>query len=199
MGALFLDQGEAVYLRRDLADRDDARERLRVLAAATGADLDAPAVSDADIRSGRAFPFLPFLAGVHTVLDVGDAHGAASDYFAQEYPHATVRSVDAIDADRDDREPVAIVKIDTARPTPETLSPLGAQVAQVQAFYVVHHDRADMPAVDRLLEATHELYLGSVFLDRGISVYLRRDLADLDAANARLLEIFAARFNEAKA
>ncbi|MCB0976181.1 MAG: FkbM family methyltransferase [Acidimicrobiales bacterium] len=46
------------------------------------------------ILDGLTYPALPFLRDVRTVLDVGANCGAASVYFAQQFPGATVHAVE---------------------------------------------------------------------------------------------------------
>lgn len=138
-GTFLLDQGECVYLRRDLADRP--RE-------------------PAELVLDDALPFLPFVGdggdiGVVTATGNGDA---------------IRRHLGALYG------PARIVEItDLARCSPA-----------VKVVYAQFESRAAREAVERALDATHELYLGSARLDDGYGVYLRKDLANLESAHGYL-------------
>src|SRR5262249_3109434 len=108
-GVNFLDQGECIYLRRDLAALPAATERLRELLGLLPADAQPPTppappktfeieVDDGgtvpfacagdllsrwvhgDILGGKTYPHLPFVSDVQVVFDVGANCGAASVY-----------------------------------------------------------------------------------------------------------------------
>jgi hypothetical protein len=57
-------------------------------------------------------------------------------------------------------------------------------------LYVEYDSRQARRDLGRLLDDTHELFSGSMLLDQGECTYLRRDLAEGDAASNRLVELF---------
>lgn len=89
-------------------------------------------------------------------------------------------------------ERIDILKIDTEGCEIDVLRSLGPLVATTKVIYLEYHSRADRRALGPLLEPSHELYAGKMFLDQGECVYLRRDLAELPEANRPLSEMFAA-------
>ena len=62
----------------------------------------------------------------------------------------------------------------------------------VKVLFVEYDSRHARRALGRLLDATHELYIGNMFLDQGECTYLRADVAELDAATEHLRRAFAA-------
>ena len=67
----------------------------------------------------------------------------------------------------------------------------------VKACYLEYDSRQARRDIARLLDPTHELYTGSMFLDQGECLYLRTDLAALDAATEELRAIFARGYADA--
>ena len=79
-------------------------------------------------------------------------------------------------------------------PVLESLAPL---LPDVKVAYVEYGSRQARRDLARLLDPTHELLSGSMLLDQGECVYLRCDLAEGDAAPARLVELFFRKMQEA--
>lgn len=69
----------------------------------------------------------------------------------------------------------------------ESLSPL---LPTVQVLYVEYDSRDDRRRIDRILEPTHHLYAGKIFLDQGELVYLSHTRADEPAATDHLRSLF---------
>ena len=61
----------------------------------------------------------------------------------------------------------------------ESLAPL---LPTVKVLYVEYDSRQARRALARLLDPTHELYVGKMFLDQGECTYLRSDFASDPAA-----------------
>ena len=72
------------------------------------------------------------------------------------------------------------------------LEGLAALLPTVKVVFVEYDSRHARKALGRLLDATHELYVGNMFLDQGECTYLRADVAELDAATEHLRLAFAA-------
>jgi hypothetical protein len=95
-------------------------------------------------------------------------------------PWAAEHGIDRID----------ILKVDVELcevPVLESLAPL---LPTVKVLYVEYGSRQIRRDIARLVDPTHELYAGVMFLDQGECVYLGRDLVDLDAANDHLRQSF---------
>jgi len=67
-------------------------------------------------------------------------------------------------------------------------------VPTVKVLYVEYDSRGSRRALNRLLDDTHDLFVGTMLLDQGECVYLRRDLAELDDATERLRELLRSSF-----
>lgn len=87
---------------------------------------------------------------------------------------------------------IDILKVDVEGCEIEVLEGLAALLPTVKVLYVEYDSRHARKALGRLLDGTHELYTGNMFLDQGECSYLRADLADLDAATEQLRRAFAA-------
>ena len=81
---------------------------------------------------------------------------------------------------------IDILKVDVEGCEVEVLTSLTALLPTVQVLFVEYDSREARKAIGRLLDATHELYVGRMLLDQGECVYLRTDLAQLDAATEHL-------------
>lgn len=89
-------------------------------------------------------------------------------------------------------ESIDLLKVDVEGCELEVLGSLLPLLPTVKVLYVEYDDRHARRALDRLLEPTHELYLGVMLtLDQGECAYLRSDLADHQEAIPRLRDIFA--------
>jgi len=87
---------------------------------------------------------------------------------------------------------VDIVKVDVEGVETEVLRSLSSVLQQVKVVYVEYESRADRRTIDKILEPTHALYSGKVFLDQGELVYLANDLADQPEATDHLKAMLAA-------
>jgi FkbM family methyltransferase len=95
---------------------------------------------------------------------------------------ATEHGIDRID----------VLKVDVEGAEVEVLTSLAHLLPTVKILYVEYDSRHARRAIAQLVDSTHELYIGSEFLDQGEVVYLRKDLADDPAATQRLRELLAA-------
>ena len=84
-----------------------------------------------------------------------------------------------------------MLKVDADGGEIHVLEGLAPLLPTVKVLYVHYDSRQALRDLDRMLAASHELYMGLVFLDRGACIYIRRDLADLPAAGERLQELVA--------
>src|SRR5690606_29800180 len=87
---------------------------------------------------------------------------------------------------------IDILKVDVEGAEVEVLLSLGELLATVKVLYVEYDSRRARRAIAGLLEGTHELYVGSLLLDQGEIIYLRRDLADRPAATEQLRRMLMA-------
>ncbi|MGH9227183.1 MAG: FkbM family methyltransferase [Acidimicrobiales bacterium] len=87
---------------------------------------------------------------------------------------------------------IDILKVDVEGCEVEVLEGLGDLLPTVKLLFVEYDSRRARKALGRLLDPTHELYIGKQFLDQGECVYLRADVAGLDAATELLRDAFAA-------
>jgi hypothetical protein len=145
-GMEFLDQGECIYLRADLADLPEAHARLQQMEAEAAPghqppedEADAIDVSP-DLGSQRdrslaltegAYPRLPFVDDVAVVLDAGARYGAATVVMAGHHPTARIHAFEP-DAGR-----VQYVERNTA----------GLPNVAVHPFGLGEHDHETGPAV----------------------------------------------------
>jgi FkbM family methyltransferase len=89
-------------------------------------------------------------------------------------------------------ERIDILKVDVEGCEIEVLEGMAALLPTVKVLYVEYDSRHARKALGRLLDGTHELYTGNMFLDQGECSYLRADLADIDAATEHLRRAFVA-------
>jgi len=85
-----------------------------------------------------------------------------------------------------DIDRIDVLKVDVEGCEVDVLESLAGLLPTVKVLYLEYDSRQSRRTLDRLLAPTHELYTGLAFLDQGECVYLRKDLADLDAANEHL-------------
>jgi hypothetical protein len=86
---------------------------------------------------------------------------------------------------------IDILKVDVEGAEIEVLSGLAPLLPTVKVLFVEYDSREARRELGRLLDATHELYTGMMFLDQGECIYLGADLAALDAATEHLRRSFA--------
>jgi FkbM family methyltransferase len=87
-------------------------------------------------------------------------------------------------------ERIDVLKLDVEGCEIPVLESLGPLLPQVKVAYVEYGSRQARRDLARLLDPSHELLAGSMLLDQGECVYLRSDLAEGEAASARLVELF---------
>jgi FkbM family methyltransferase len=87
---------------------------------------------------------------------------------------------------------IDILKVDVEGCEVEVLEGLADLLPTVKVVFVEYDSRHARRALGRLLDATHELYIGNMFLDQGECTYLRADVAGTDAATEHLRRAFAA-------
>jgi FkbM family methyltransferase len=87
-------------------------------------------------------------------------------------------------------ERIDVLKVDVEGcegPVIESLAPL---LPNVKVLYLEYDSRRARRDIAALVEPTHELYIGKMFLDQGECVYLAKGLAELDAATETLQRLF---------
>ena len=87
---------------------------------------------------------------------------------------------------------IDVLKVDVEGAEVEVLTSLAHLLPTVKVLYLEYDSREARRTIDDLLGPTHEIYLGSLFLDQGEVVYLRKDFADHPDATERLRELLAA-------
>lgn len=92
-----------------------------------------------------------------------------------------------------DIDRIDVLKVDVEGCEVEVLESLGDLLPAVKVLYVEYDSRQARRDIARLLDATHELYTGMLLLDQGECIYVKNDLADLDAAGAHLRHLFVSR------
>jgi FkbM family methyltransferase len=73
---------------------------------------------------------------------------------------------------------VDVLKIDVEGAEIGVLTGLASLLPTVKVLYVEYDSRHSRHEIDAILDNTHELYTGMLFLDQGECIYLRKDLAD---------------------
>ena len=87
---------------------------------------------------------------------------------------------------------IDVLKVDVEGSEVDVLTSLAPLLPTVKLLYVEYSSRAARRDVARLVEDTHELYIGKMFLDQGECAYISRAVAQLDAANEWLRSHFVA-------
>ena len=102
-------------------------------------------------------------------------------------PWAQANGIDRID----------VLKVDVEGCEVDVLQSLSGLLPTVKALYVEYDSRDVRTAIAHIVEPTHELYVGALFLDQGECIYLRKDLADLEVATEHLRQgLIASRAGE---
>jgi FkbM family methyltransferase len=91
-------------------------------------------------------------------------------------PWATRSGIDHID----------VLKIDVEGCEVDVLESLASFLPTVKALYVEYDSRHARKRIDDIVEATHDMYKGLVFLDQGECLYLRKDIARLGTSKEYL-------------
>jgi FkbM family methyltransferase len=87
---------------------------------------------------------------------------------------------------------IDVLKVDVEGVEVEVLLSLGELLPTVKVLYLEYDSRRARRAIAGIVEGTHELYVGSLLLDQGEIVYLRRDLADRPEATEQLRRMLMA-------
>lgn len=85
---------------------------------------------------------------------------------------------------------IDVLKLDVEGCEVDVLESLGSLLGTVKVLYVEYDSREARRDIDRILEPTHDLYAGKVFLDQGELVYLSRHEANREIATDHLRSIF---------
>ena len=91
---------------------------------------------------------------------------------------------------------IDVLKIDVEGCEIGVLEGLADLLPTVKVLYVEYDSRQSRRDIESMLDATHELYTGMLFLDQGECIYLRKDLADRDAATEFLRELLRLRWTD---
>lgn len=89
-------------------------------------------------------------------------------------------------------ERIDVLKVDVEGCEVEVLESLAGLLPTVKVLYVEYDSREARRDIERLLDPTHDLYVGKLLLDQGECVYLRKDLADGAAATDHLRQVVGA-------
>jgi len=81
---------------------------------------------------------------------------------------------------------IDVLKVDVEGCEVDVVDSLREFLPTVKVLYLEYDSREARKALNRILDDTHDLYVGMMLLDQGECVYLRKDVADLDAATERL-------------
>ncbi|MFP5255290.1 MAG: FkbM family methyltransferase [Acidimicrobiia bacterium] len=115
---------------------------------------------------------------VGSVVRVDEAGGSEEVELRAAGPWAAAHGIDRID----------VLKLDVEGAEVEVLESLAPLLPTVKVLFVEYDSRQARQRVAELVEPSHELYVGILFLDQGEATYLRRDLADHPGAREHLLE-----------
>jgi FkbM family methyltransferase len=91
---------------------------------------------------------------------------------------------------------IDVLKVDVEGCEIDVLESLAGLLPTVKVLYVEYDSRQARRDIDRMLDETHEIYRGLLLLDQGECIYLRKDLAGLDAATECLRELLQAGWND---
>jgi FkbM family methyltransferase len=80
---------------------------------------------------------------------------------------------------------IDVLKVDVEGAEADVISSLHELLPTVKALYLEYDSRAARRDLEALVEPTHELYVGVMYLDQGECIYLRRDVADDPRARER--------------
>ena len=87
---------------------------------------------------------------------------------------------------------IDVLKVDVEGVEVDVLMSLADLVTTMKIVYLEYDSRRARRLIAALLEPTHELYVGSMFLDQGEIIYLRRDFADRPEATEHLRSMLVA-------
>jgi FkbM family methyltransferase len=96
-------------------------------------------------------------------------------------------------------ERIDLLKVDAEGCEPEILESLWDVLAFVKVIYVEYDSVQARRHIDRLLDPSHELCHGMLFLDQGEMIYVSRHVLDSDeTAQAAIIEFFRDRLAKAR-
>lgn len=122
--------------------------------------------------------------------DSGMSSLVASDWATESRETVMVRSAGGWAAEHGvDR--IDVLKLDVEGSEVDVLESLGSLLSTVKVLYVEYDSRDARRDIDRILEPTHDLYAGKVFLDQGELVYLSKHEANRPEATEHLRSVFA--------
>jgi FkbM family methyltransferase len=91
---------------------------------------------------------------------------------------------------------IDVLKVDVEGSEVAVLQGLAGRLPTVKLLYLEYDSRQARRTLDRLLEPTHVLYSGVMFMDQGEIIYLRNDIADLAAATDHLRAMLRAQMGD---
>jgi len=92
---------------------------------------------------------------------------------------------------------IDVLKLDVELCEVDVLESLVDLLPTVKVLYVEYGSRQIRRDIERILDATHELYEGVMYLDQGECIFIRKDLADLDAAHEFLKQLVRKQWTDA--
>jgi FkbM family methyltransferase len=120
--------------------------------------------------------------------DSGMSSVIRSEWNTEEHEVVTLRNA-ATWAAENAITAIDLLKVDVEGVEVEVLEAMSTYVPTVKVLYVEYDSRAARRSIAKLLEPTHELFIGKLFLDQGEITYIRRDLAEAPSATAWLQSI----------
>lgn len=91
---------------------------------------------------------------------------------------------------------IDVLKVDVEGCEVEVLESLAQLLPTVKVLYVEYDSRQARRDVARLVDETHELFTGVLFLDQGECTYVNSDLVDLDSASDFLRDFLRRRLSK---
>lgn len=97
-------------------------------------------------------------------------------------------------ADEHSIDVIDLLKVDVEGCEVMVLRSLAARLPRVKVIYVEFDSRRARHEIEALLAPSHDLYIASILLDQGECTYVRKDLAELEAATDFLRQALADTF-----
>jgi FkbM family methyltransferase len=120
--------------------------------------------------------------------DSGMSSLIRSEWNTDEFEIVTIRNASAW-ATESGITTIDILKVDVEGVEVEVLQSLAEFLAETKVIYVEYDSHHARRVIANLVEQSHELFVGKLFLDQGEITYVRRDLAEAPAATAWLRSI----------
>ncbi|NNE73106.1 MAG: FkbM family methyltransferase [Acidimicrobiales bacterium] len=121
--------------------------------------------------------------------DSGMSSVIRTEWHGDEHEIVQLRSAAAWAAEHDVTS-IDVLKVDVEGVEEDVLQSLSPLLPTVKVLYLEYDSRSARRTAARLLDPTHELFVGKMFLDQGEVTYLRKDLADHPGATEWLRSIF---------